>query len=457
MTPESQVLYQQLKAIVVSQPNIKKHIDIVAEIRTKLYEDDSIPDLEHMNISNRIRSKIQREMNLALDAKGGSGAIYSATGSGKSKVIVDRTYDRYKDVRENEIFIPTLLVVPTVKLRDKNWLEEYEKWGQKDIYEKFVTKICYASMHKYKGMKCHLVLDEGHNLTETNEDFFKNNDVQSCIVLTATRPNNATKLDIFKRLEIKMAYELTMPDAIKLGICSPYNITVITVPLDDEEKYLKSGNKEKGYFYQTEKDKYRSITNFVYFGKGGKFAMLQRMKMIHGFKSKRAAAKRILDHIIPQDIRTLIFCGGREQTLEMCDRRYFSKPTIKKTDSQEKKDIAAKLLAAYEGDRGYNDFRDGLIPRLACVEGINEGHNLGDIDCLCIIQLNKQQLDFVQRAGRIRFRPNVTGEIIVLVSDGTIDVQWASKSMRGFDHTKIKWVTLEDIRTRKYIINFKKN
>ena len=79
---------------------------------------------------------------------------------------------------------------------------------------------------------------------------------------------------------------------------------------------------------------------------------------------------------------------------------------------------------------------------------------MGDIDCLFIVQLNKQQLHFVQRAGRIRFRPNKIGEIIVLVSDGTIDTEWAAKSMRGFDHTKIKWVTLEDIRTKKYIINF---
>jgi len=442
-------LYNQLNAILTA-PNIRIHVNEIAKIREKLFDDEDIEDIEHMNITNRIRCKIQEEALSAVERNQGYGGVYMATGTGKTKVAIDKIARLVAEGYDGKIII----IVPTIKLRDENWKDEFNKWGKLDLYNDHVTKICYDSMHKLVGGKYYVVLDEGHNVTESNETFFRDNQITGLLVLTATRPANFHKIDIFKRLEIRPVYELTMPDSIKLGISSPYEITVITVPMDKVDKYVKSGNATKGYFYQTEQEKYNYLAKRALMV-GGKLNLLNRMKFIKVLRSKTRAAVNMLSHIIPQDVRTLIFCGGIEQAIEVCDRRYFSKPSCKPTDPIDKRDRVARILEHYEKDRGYDDFKAGNINRLSCVESINEGHNLGDIDCLFIVQLSRQQLHFVQRAGRIRFRPNITGKIIVLVADGTIDVEWASRAMRGFDHNKIKWVTLEDVRTFKYVINFK--
>jgi superfamily II DNA or RNA helicase len=84
------------------------------------------------------------------------------------------------------------LVVPTEKLRDENWKEEFDKWGATELWSKNTkTMLCSASKIDYIDL---LILDEGHNITALSSEIFKNNKVKNVVLLTATPPTSVDKL-----------------------------------------------------------------------------------------------------------------------------------------------------------------------------------------------------------------------------------------------------------------------
>ena len=94
--------------------------------------------------------------------------IAMATGSGKSKVILDLIQHPDYSIYNKRV----LFVVPTVKLRDNNWKNEFHKWGYDYIYQ-HIERECYASINKIEGRKYDLViLDELQNITPNNYEFF---------------------------------------------------------------------------------------------------------------------------------------------------------------------------------------------------------------------------------------------------------------------------------------------
>ena len=68
------------------------------------------------------------------------GMVAMATGSGKSRVAVEVA--KYYFNPEHDYH--AALLVPTEKLRDENWKEEFEKWEARNIW-KHTERLCYAS------------------------------------------------------------------------------------------------------------------------------------------------------------------------------------------------------------------------------------------------------------------------------------------------------------------------
>src|SRR5210317_1714301 len=94
-----------------------------------------------------------------------------------------------------------LIVVPTEKLRDVNWKEEFAKWSASYIYENNVERACYVSANKIFNKRYDMViLDEVHNITENNSLFFGQNSAKEVIGLTATMPDNYEKKQILASL-----------------------------------------------------------------------------------------------------------------------------------------------------------------------------------------------------------------------------------------------------------------
>ena len=74
-----------------------------------------------MSASQTKRDAIQAEARAQWQQTGSRGLLAMATGTGKSKIAVDEVNSRFK-------FSSTfkcLLVVPTEKLRDVNWKNEF--------------------------------------------------------------------------------------------------------------------------------------------------------------------------------------------------------------------------------------------------------------------------------------------------------------------------------------------
>jgi len=379
---------------------------------------------------NTVRGIVQEEAKQAV-IKNNGGMIAMATGSGKSRVAVELA-KHYFDPQDD---YHGALLVPTEKLRDENWEEEFTKWEAKILW-KHTERLCYASASKVKEYNFPLaILDEGHNITDLSSEFFINNKVERTVLLTATPPSDPIKRQILSDLGIYLVYELTLDQAVRLGFVAPYKITVISVALDNVTKNIPGGTKLKP-FLTTESAAYayysKSIQQAMFDKtpsgkKRHQFAILRRMQFIYKIPSKTVAIKFLLEQVIPKTDRTIVFCGNIEQAEDVCPYFYHSK----------------------SGDKHYNAFKSEEINRLSCVKAINEGHNFPGVDSGIIGQLNSKEKDLVQRIGRlIRFRPDHEAHLYIVVSEGTQDEKWLENAVSNLDQSKIEYVRFVNFKNK---------
>ena len=422
--------FRELEVLFQNPKSVLTYIDKIEALREKITD----PELS-TEFVNKVREKVQDEAKQAIINNGGSGMVAMATGSGKSRVAVELAKYYFDKIDWTPPVFKLAVVVPTEKLRDENWKEEFTKWEANHLWEKTLG-LCYASGSKIKDEIIDLaILDEGHNITELSSDFFVNNEVENIILLTATPPTDPIKKQIISDLGLKLVYELTLDQAVRLGFVAPYKITVITVPLDATTKNIPGGTKAKP-FMTTEAACYayhnkrvqQSMFDETAQGKARlKFAILGRMQFIYKIPSKTAVIKFLLDKVIPEDDRTIIFCGNIEQAEYVCPTYYHSK----------------------SGNQHYDAFKNESINRLSCVKAVNEGHNFPGVDSGIIGQLNSKEKDLVQRIGRlIRFRPGHEAHLYIVVSEGTQDEKWLEKAVENLNKSKINYVRFPQFKAR---------
>jgi len=426
--------FRELEELFQNQPkSILTYIDKIEALRKKITEaaeDETMESLAVETFVNKVREKVQNEAIQAVVNNNG-GMIAMATGSGKSRVAVELA--KYYFNPSNDYH--AALLVPTEKLRDENWLEEFTKWEASNVW-KHTERLCYASASKVKGYDFPLaILDEGHNITELSSEFFLNNNVERTVLLTATPPTDIVKKQILSDLDIKLVYELTLDQAVRLGFVAPYKITVITVPLDAVTKNIPGGTKIKP-FMTTEAACYAYWNKRVQqcFGDTTpqgkakmKFAILGRMQFIYKIPSKTQVIKFLLDKVIPKEDRTIIFCGNIEQAEQVCPTYYHSKSS----------------------SVAYDAFKNESINRLSCVKAVNEGHNFPGVDSGVIGQLNSKEKDLVQRIGRlIRFRPGHEAHLYIIVSEGTQDEKWLENAVENLNQSKINYIRFPNFKKR---------
>jgi superfamily II DNA or RNA helicase len=415
--------FRELEVLFQNPKSILTYIDKIEALRENITE-----PLAVTQFVNKVREKVQNEAIQAVVNNNG-GMVAMATGSGKSRVAVEVA--KYYFNPEHDYH--AALLVPTEKLRDENWKEEFEKWEARNIW-KHTERLCYASASKIGGNEYPIaILDEGHNITELASEFFLDNNVKRTVLLTATPPNDPVKVEILRRLSIKLVYELTLDQAVRLGFVAPYKITVITVPLDNATKNIPGGNKANP-FMTTEAACYAYWNKRVQACFGDqtpqgkakmKFAILGRMQFIYKIPSKTQVIKFLLDKVIPKEDRTLIFCGNIEQAEQVCPTFYHSKSS----------------------SVAYDAFKNEEINRLSCVKAINEGHNFPGVDSGIIGQLNSKEKDLVQRIGRlIRFRPGHEAHLYIVVSESTQDEKWLENAIENLDQSKVEYIRFSNFK-----------
>ena len=89
------------------------------------------------------------------------------------------------------------------------------------------------------------------------------------------------------------------------------------------------------------------------------------------------------------------------------------------------------------------------------MNGLNEGHNIEGVDCALVEQLNSNEINLIQRIGRVlRFEENKSGEVWILVAKDTQDEVWASSALKSFKPSKIKYHNLSDLQNQ-YVKKFR--
>lgn len=382
----------------------------------------------------KTKDEVQREAITALDANHGRGIIAMSTGTGKSRIPI------LIALREWHPDYKILICVPTEKLRDENWKAEFEKWGASSIWETSVERTCYVSMPKIKNQVYNMVImDEAHNVTENNSQFFDQNDCYSLIALTATPPENGEKKQLLDDIGLKIIYRVTMDQAVEWGLVAPYKIFIVETELDKVTKNIAAGNKLKP-FMQTEQQAYNYLCDQIgklqrldypspHDKKKLEMLIFRRMHFIYNLPSKLEATRFVIQKLIPREERTLIFAGSIEHAELLCANTYHSK-TPKTSTS-------------------FDDFAQKRTNVLSCVNSLNEGHNIADLDRAVIEQLNSKSLKMIQRIGRIvRFREGHTAKIIIIVARATMDEEWCKQSLKDFNSANITVYNINDLKQK---------
>lgn len=363
-----------------------------------------------------MKNKIQRDaQDKWLETLRGTLAM--ATGVGKSKVFINILVDLFKTNPNTTV----CLIVPTEKLRDENWREEFIKWGAEELYNK-IDRYCYASVSKVKKNYDMICADEIHNITELNSVFFELNKEANILGLTATPPDEIEKKALLNKY-CPVVFTYTLQQGVEDGIVVPFRIKIVEIPLDSVNKTVTVKTKENE-FQTTEANHYKYLTSLVmkarYSGNKNleKFRTLHRMKFLYSLKSKTELAKKILSKYL-SDKKTLIFCGTIAQAEELCENRYHSKT----------------------GDKAFRLFAEGKINHLSSVKALNEGMNIPELDAALIVQGSSQKREIIQRIGRlVRWRENHTADIWILNSLDTQDVVWTAKALEHFPKNIIEYI-----------------
>lgn len=347
------------------------------------------------------------------------GLIDMATGTGKSKVAVDIA----KRLVELDPDAVIFLAVPTKKLRDNNWKDEFYKWDAGNVWENNLTRVCYASLSKVKTERISLlILDEGHNLTKRSAKIFTTSKIEKLLVLTASAPemdgppDERAKVKLLESLRIYTVFRVTFEEALDLGLISPVNIKVIHCFLDGIQNYVPWTTK-KGTKYLTEQKVYDRLEWMlkVTIERGGDptFTFNRRAKYIRSiFVNKREIAKYLFHKLIPESKRYLLFCSDIDQAENVLPGRTFHSKS---------------------GPEAFDAFLNKEINQLGVVKAINEGHNIPELDGAFIIQIDSVRRAFIQRIGRTaRFRKDHESDVYVFIYQNTVDQQWFDMATSKF-------------------------
>lgn len=407
----------------------------------------------------KTRDQIQSEAIMSNIDNDFASTLVMCTGAGKSKCAIDLATLCVSNKNDSRI----LLVVPTQKLRDKNWKDEFEKWNHLKIFEENLVKTCYASLLKYKDEEFDMIIfDEVHHVTERHIEFFESCLTRRVLGLTATMPDDPLKLSIIDAV-MPVSYEYTFEEGIYDGIISEFEMNVIYVDLDDKFKYIEAGSKKRR-FYQTELEKNDYLNTRIealkeeglavrkklndYIDEKGFYhedevvlkykkeidklaarretLIFNRLHFIKQLKSKTIAAQELFNHIYQEGKRYVLFCGSIPQANELCENRFHSQ--VDGTD--------------------YDRFVNEEINVLSVVDALNEGHNIPNLDEMIAVQLSSKELALIQRIGRfVRFRENYVAQIYILVARNTVDERWFKSATESFSTIKTRYYnSVEDFK-----------
>lgn len=317
----------------------------------------------------------------------------------------------------------TLIVVPKLDII-KSWKDDAVKFGLEDVVDR-CTFTTYLSLHKYSPKDYqNLILEEAHNTKYSHERFLSEFE-GNILGLTGTPPvwKNSEKGQMMVKY-YPIRYTYSTDEAVEDNILNDYSIYVHFIPLsttkDLKIEYTKGG--KRSHFYTSEKDQYdyasRQIDTAIT-DKQKMYANINRINKLKQFNSKEHYTLALTEQI-NQEEKVIIFCNTIEQAEKMCTYAHHSK--LKESPLE--------------------DFKQGHITRLSCVEQLSEGINIPNLKHAVLMHTySGSSPKAKQKFGRLmRLPTDQTATIHILCYENTVDERWVYDNLKNFNKEKIKLI-----------------
>ena len=313
---------------------------------------------------------------------------------------------------------PSVLIAYPEKNIKKSWTDEFEIVNYDESNVTFTTHV---SLHKHKEQKFDVViLDEIHLLSEAQiiacQELLKLN---RCILgLTGTLAKSTRAL-LMMSLSLRVIAEYSIEQAIAEGVIADYEITVVTVPLDN--RIIRQFGKKA----VTEKTRFDNLSYIIdqleVDCKNTMFLRLARMRVIQGSIAKINKTKQLLKEY--QDQRVLVFTGLTKVAESLGIPSHHSKSI----------------------DKGaFKDFAEGDIQHLAVCKIGSSGITFKPLNRVIINYTDSNPELLTQKINRCTSmeydNPEKRALITIVSTNEEVELNWIKKGLAFFEKSKIKYL-----------------
>lgn len=373
--------------------------------------------------------------NEILALSGNNWLLELATGTGKSKLAIDKIKQQSLTMSKAQI----LIVVPR-NVHKENWSEELKKWWPECPYS--ITYTTYVSFPKYKGKWEFIIYDECHHLSERCREALCDFDVVHSVLLSATVSNSLKDefREVFDNLTV---YKMGLRDVIEEGILPDPVVYLIPLPLPDNfpTKTILKNPKAKGkviecswksrwnYLRQKEhpvkihcnaRQYYSDLCSQIEYWK--KRFMSSRNKAAKN-KWLRLCSERLkfLSDEKVDCVRFILKILENSRTLTFCN-------SIEQTEKLGKYCINSRNKSSIDN---YNKFNNGEIGHITACNMLNESMNLTNCQVGIYANLNSSETIIKQRTGRLLRHPHPV--IVIPYFENTREEELVEKMLEGYN------------------------
>ena len=309
-----------------------------------------------------------------------------------------------------------LIAYPDLKIKE-SWERDFETRGYNNPN---ITYTTHLSLKKYAGYEFDvIIIDEIHLLSEAQiaacKELFDGND---CVLGLTGTLSKWTENTLYSELSLAVIAEYPIEQASEEGVIVDYEITVVRVPLDNQQKINYKGKM------RTEKQQFDAygyvIKNMERDGTNSMFLRLARMRIIQNSIAKQRKTRDLL--ISHQDERILVFCGVTSIADNLGIPSYHSKSSEKQL---------------------FEDFASGKGNHLAVVKIGNTGVTYKPLNRVIINYFDSNAENLAQKINRCMAMeyntPDKKAHIYIISSNEEVELKWLNKALEFFDRSKIKF------------------
>lgn len=381
------------------------------------------------------------------------GTWLAATGCGKTRLglmCLKYIIDCMKSAELNPADFSFLIVTPTTKLRDGEWIEEFKKVNMED-YLQYVTIECIQTAYKFSE-KTFLfgIVDEVHTSLSTEyKKLFLNNTFNSLICLTATLEDKE-KIDFVNSIA-PIVHITDTERALNLGLITDF--TIYNIPVDMSKENKSKLNKINYLYGKAEEalgGKYRAYDNAKQFrtlehkqlnAEEYKNACLfwaqmkKRSYLLNNSVEKIEITKKLIEEYFIEE-KVLIFCSSIE-TGDLIMKALNETSYIST--------IYHSKLSEKEKNKNFSDFVNNTYRVLISINALNAGVNVPECSVAINFSGSSKQLSDIQRRGRIvrldYNNPNKKAIYVNLFFKNTQEEKWLTSRLQNINKQYIKEIT----------------